>query len=90
MIKRIKSKLAGIFGGASIGAGALGAFGVCHNICLGIIAILAVFGIAVSGMPFAKPFLFLEKYSWIFISIGAVSLLGSLFMYVRHRRMCKK
>ena len=50
-----KRKLFGIAttGAAATGVGAVGAFGLCHWACQTVIAILAVFGITVAGMPLA-------------------------------------
>jgi len=42
----------------------LGGYQVCHNVCLGIIALLSIIGITVVGMPL----LFLQKFAipfWI-------------------------
>ncbi|MBI4210959.1 MAG: hypothetical protein HY544_05665, partial [Candidatus Diapherotrites archaeon] len=68
-------------GAASGAASILGSWQVCHNVCLGLIALLGIIGITVTGMPL----LFLTKIAvpaWL----AAVALLGvTVYMYARHR-----
>ncbi len=90
--KRKRSRFARLFGAtgaATGGAGALGAFGVCHSICQAAIAALAVFGVSIGFMPLAKPMAFLEKYNAIFISLGILSILLSIYLFYRQRKVCK-
>lgn len=54
----------------------LGGWQICHNLCLGIIALLGFFGIAVQGMPL----LFLTQYSIYFWSAAAIFLIPTLIM----------
>ncbi len=51
MIKNLKEKAIGATGSVSGAASILGSWQVCHNICLGIIALLGIIGITVVGMP---------------------------------------
>ncbi len=51
MIKDIKEKAIGATGSVSGAASILGSWQVCHNVCLGIIALLGLIGITVVGMP---------------------------------------
>src|SRR3989338_976335 len=51
MIKNAKEKLVGATGSLSGAASILGSWQVCHNVCLGIIALLGLIGITVVGMP---------------------------------------
>ena len=61
--------------------GFLGGYQVCHNVCLGIIALLSIIGITLVGMPL----LFLTKVAVPFW-IAAFSLfLISLFFYLKSR-----
>lgn len=61
--------------------GFLGGYQVCHNICLGIIALLSIIGITLVGMPL----LFLTKVAIPFW-IAAFSLfIISLFFYLKSR-----
>jgi len=53
MIKKIKEKIISATGSVAGFASILGSWQVCHNVCLGIIAVLAVLGITVVGMPLA-------------------------------------
>lgn len=66
MIKKtatfIKEKVVGIVGSFTGITSILGSYQLCHNICIGLIALLSVIGITISGMPLffftkiAKPF----------------------------------
>src|SRR3989338_847491 len=59
----------------------LGGYQVCHNVCLGIIALLSIIGITVVGMPL----LFLQKFAIPFW-IAAALLLGiTLFFYFKKK-----
>src|SRR3989338_9480408 len=59
----------------------LGGYQVCHNVCLGIVALLSFIGITIVGMPL----LFLQKVAVPFW-IAAVVLLGiTLFFYFRKK-----
>ena len=59
MINTIKEKVMGATGSVSGVASVFGSWQVCHNICLGLIAVLAVLGVTVTGMPL----LFLTKWA---------------------------
>lgn len=86
LLKSIKGKVTGIIGSISGAASVLGSWQVCHNICIGIIALLGVLGIAVSGMP-----LFFLTQVAIPFWIGAVVLLGvTLVLYVQKRCVSEK
>lgn len=74
-----KEKLLSLSSSASGIMGFLGSYQVCHNICLGVIAVLAAMGIVLTGMPL----LFLTKVAIPFW-LAAVALLGiSIFLYVK-------
>ncbi len=66
-----KVKLFSASGSLSGGLGFLGGWQVCHNLCLGLIALLSVIGITVVGMPL----LFLTKVA-VPLWTAAVVLLG--------------
>lgn len=66
-----KEKAAGALSGLSGAASILGSWQVCHSACLGLIALLGVLGIVVTGMPL----LFLTRVALPFW-IAAVLLLG--------------
>lgn len=62
--------------------GSLGiSFAACHTICQAAIAFLAVFGIAVAGIPLA----FLGKYGTPFLLLGLASFGFSIYLYKKHR-----
>lgn len=75
----VKEKLVGIAGSASGAASVLGSWQICHSVCLGLIALLGVFGIAVAGMPLAF-FTTLAIPMWI---TAFVLLLIALVLYVK-------
>ena len=81
MIKDFKEKAVGATGSISGITSVLGSWQVCHNVCLGIVALLGVLGIVVSGMPL----LFLTKLALPFW-IGAVTLLLiTIGLYIKKR-----
>ena len=81
MIKYFKEKLAGTTGTISGVAGVLGSWQVCHNVCLGLIALLSVVGITVVGMPL----LFLTKIATPLWIVAFVLLLITLVFYLKKR-----
>lgn len=50
-MKNLKEKIVGATGSVSGAASILGSWQICHNICLGLIALLSLIGITVVGMP---------------------------------------
>ncbi len=80
--KYAKQKMAGIFSGLSGSLSFLGGWQVCHNLCLGIIALLSLIGITVVGMPL----LFLNQYAVYFWSAAILLLIPTLLMYRRNRK----
>ncbi|MEW6062833.1 MAG: hypothetical protein AB1571_00470 [Nanoarchaeota archaeon] len=60
----------------------ISAHNVCHNICLGIIAILTIFGITVAGMPLG----FLQDYNLLFWNMATFFLVFGLVFYIRNRK----
>ncbi len=74
---RWKEKVIGASGSISGTASILGSWQICHNVCLGLIALLALIGITVTGMPL----LFLTKIAVPMWSIALLLLLimGSLY-----------
>lgn len=74
---KLKEKVLGASGSVSGAASILGSWQVCHNICLGIIAVLAVLGITVTGMPL----LFLTKIAIHLWILAATLLLITVILY---------
>ena len=73
----LKEKFSSWFGILSGSVSFLGGYQVCHNICLGIIAILSLFGIILTGMPL----LLLQKVAvpcWI---VAVILLVITLYFY---------
>ncbi len=70
-MKRFYEKIAGYTGSVSGATSILGSYQLCHNICLGVVALLSVIGITLTGLPL----MFLEKIS-IPVWTLAVILLG--------------
>ena|SRR3989338_5607450 len=86
MIKFVKERIAGFVGSASGLASVLGSWQVCHNICLGLIALLAFFGIAATGMPL----LFLTKVAIPFWIAAFILLFITLGFYFKKRCISKQ
>ena len=63
----------------------LGSYQVCHNLCLGIIALLSIVGITVVGMPL----LFLTKVAMPFW-IAAVTLFATTLVFYFKMRCISK
>ena len=59
----------------------LGSWQVCHNLCLGIIAILSLIGITVIGMPL----MFLTKIAIPFWITAFLLLLFTIWIYYKKR-----
>lgn len=78
-MKFFKEKIAGITGSVSGAASILGSWQVCHNVCLGLVALLSVIGIAVVGMPLA----FLTKLAVPFWTAAVALLSLSGYLYLR-------
>ncbi|MBI4153952.1 hypothetical protein HY501_01320 [Candidatus Woesearchaeota archaeon] len=82
----IKQKFASAGSIFSSIASFLGGYQVCHNICLGIVALLSIVGITVTGMPL----LFLTKIAVPFW-IAAFSLFVlALVLYIWKKCISKK
>lgn len=65
---------------AASGVGSIiSAHNICHSICLGVVAILSVFGIIVSS----NVLMFLENYNLLFWSMGIFFLATSLLLYIK-------
>src|SRR3989344_5227601 len=73
----LKEKFSSWFGILSGSVSFLGGYQVCHNICLGIIAILSLFGIILTGMPL----LFLQKVAVPFWIVAVILLVITLYFY---------
>ena len=79
--KSAKVRLVGAAGSLSGITGLLGSYQVCHNVCMGAIALLSIIGITVVGMPL----LFLTKVAVPFWTAAVVLLLITLLVYVKKR-----
>lgn len=77
----LKAKAASISSSISGVMGFLGGYQVCHNICLGIIALLSIIGITLVGMPL----LFLTKVAIPFWIAAFFLFLISLGFYIKSR-----
>ena len=76
----IKEKLLGVSGSLTGTLSFLGGYQVCHNACLGLIAILTFFGFTVAGMPL----LFLTEVAvplWI-----AAFLLLTITLFLKYKK----
>lgn len=62
-------------------SGAFSSYQVCHSICLGVIAVLSLIGISLTGMPL----LFLQKLALPLWTIGLALFGIALLLYTRHK-----
>lgn len=85
MIKKISSKIkekfVGVAGSVSGATSILGSWQVCHNLCLGIVVVLAAIGITVVGMPL----FFLTKVAIPFWIIAVSLLVITLYIYFKKK-----
>ena len=85
-MKIIKEKIIGATGSVSGAASVLGSWQICHNVCLGIIALLGVLGITVIGMPLA----FLTKVAIPFWTVAFLLLLVIIVLYFKKKCISQK
>ena len=77
MKEKAKEKLLGATGSLSGAASIMGSWQICHSICLGIISLLSVVGITITGMPL----LFLTTIKTPLWLIAVVLLTASIALY---------
>ena len=80
-IQHFREKSLSISSSVSGVMGFLGGYQVCHNLCLGIIALLSIIGITLVGMPL----LFLTKVAIPFWIAAAFLFIISLLFYLKSR-----
>ena len=85
MVKNAKEKLIGATGSLSGAASILGSWQVCHNVCLGVIALLGIIGITVAGMPL----LFLTKIAIPIWAIAVLLLALTVWLYASRKCISK-
>jgi len=78
-------KILGSLGLTSTGLGIVSLHNVCHLVCEGAIAVLAVVGITLVGMPLE----FLQQYTLLFAIMGIISSILGISFYLMTRRHCK-
>lgn len=83
--KSVKEKLVGAAGTASGTASILGSWQICHNLCLGIIALLAIMGITLTGMPL----LFFTKIAIPLWIIAIILLVIVIYFYIKKHCISK-
>ena len=76
-VKDIKEMAIGTTGAISGATSILGSWQICHNLCLGLIAILGVIGITLTGMPL----LFFTKIAVPFWIIAVALFCLILYFY---------
>jgi len=85
MGKNSKEKLIGAAGSVSGVASILGSWQICHNICLGLIVLLSVVGITLTGMPL----LFFTKIAVPMWTVAFLLLLVVLWFYFKKNCISK-
>jgi hypothetical protein len=78
-LKYLKERLVGATGSVSGVASILGSWQVCHNVCLGLIALLSIVGITLTGMPLS----FLTKVAVPLWSVAVILLGITFYLYKR-------
>ena len=77
----IKEKVLSASGSVSGAASILGSWQICHNVCLGIVALLSIIGITVVGMPLA----FLTSVAIPFWTFALMLLIVTIILYVKKK-----
>ena len=80
------NKMLSAAGSVSGLASILGSWQICHNVCLGIVALLSIVGITIAGMPL----FFLTKFALPFWSLAAALFAITLFFYITKRCISPK
>jgi hypothetical protein len=94
MVHRLQSKnglkrgarITGIFSGVSGTGSIISAHNVCHTLCLAVVSLLSIFGIAASS----DILMFLENYTLFFWSMGIFFLVLSLLLYLKYPNCMSK
>lgn len=76
-----KEKYVSYVSSLSGASGIFSSYQVCHSICLGVIALLSVIGITLTGLPF----LFLQRLALPLWTIALALFAISLFFYIKHK-----
>ena len=84
MIK-VKNFVTGLSSSLSGTLSFLGGYQVCHNVCLGIIALLSIIGITIVGMPL----LFLQKVAIPFWTVAVLLFAVTLVIYLKKKCISK-
>ena len=85
-MKSLRTRLVELTGSASGAASVLGSWQVCHSVCLGLIALLAVFGITLVGMPL----FFLTKVARPLWILAIILLAVTAILHVKKKCVSKK
>jgi len=86
VVKYLKEKLLEGVGSVSGITSLFGSWQICHNICLGLIALLSVIGISVTGLPL----FFLNKFALPLWSIAFGLLIITIIVYFIKECISKK
>ncbi|HLC61870.1 MAG TPA: hypothetical protein VJI52_02540 [Candidatus Nanoarchaeia archaeon] len=85
MAKNLKEKFIGASGSVSGAASVLGSWQICHSLCLGLIALLGVVGITVTGMPL----FFLTNIAVPMWTIAVLLLAVTIIVYTQKKCISK-
>jgi hypothetical protein len=77
----LKERALSLTGSVSGAASVLGSWQICHNVCLGVIAVLGVLGVTLTGMPL----LFLTKIAVPMWIVAASLLIIAGVLYVKKK-----
>ncbi len=81
MKKHLRERFLPYFSSMGGGASIAGAHNVCHTLCIGVIALLSIMGVTVSGMPL----MWLNKYNVWFWLMGLVFFAPMLYLFNKHK-----
>ena len=81
----IQEKAVGAVGSISGAASIMGSWQVCHSLCLGLIALLGILGIAVTGMPLV----FFTKIAIPLWAIAVILLVVAILIYSQKKCISK-
>lgn len=75
-----KAKVSSIAGTASGIGSVISVHNVCHSLCLGVAALLSIFGITISS----NSLMFLQNYNMLFWGMGMLFLALNLFLLAKY------
>lgn len=82
----MKEKINGFISSLTGLSGIASSYNTCHSICLAVVSLLSVIGIAVSGLPL----MFLQTWAPYLWTVGLIFLLFSFYLFYSKKCISKK